>query len=72
MCWATDFQDTYLHDLVFKLRILLEGAIAESRSKQEKEMRGEWEKEMDENTVSICFSVITRSREWCYNVCVEE
>ena len=41
MCWATDFQNTYLHGLIFKARMLLERAVVERESKQVEEVGGE-------------------------------
>lgn len=55
ICWAIDFQNTYLYDLIFKARMPLESVAAERECQQEREMGGEREKDMAENTAPIYF-----------------
>lgn len=36
MCWASYFQNIYLHDLIFKARMILDRVVGESENKQER------------------------------------
>ena len=53
MCWAIGFQNLYLRDLIFKARMLLERVAAERESQQGREMGGEQEEDMAEDTARL-------------------
>lgn len=53
MCWAIDFQNLYLRDLIFKARMPLERVAAERESQQKREMGGEQDEDMAEDTAPV-------------------
>lgn len=46
ICWTSDFQNKCLHDLVLKARARMEGAVADSGNKQEREVRERWRRKL--------------------------
>lgn len=46
ICWTSDLKNKCLHDLVLKARALMEGAVADSGNKQEREVRERWKRKL--------------------------